>query len=206
MIKTPWDIFCDEKIHRIFEEKKDIVDIGGGLRIIKEKNNRYDGSRAWIRRYLDRVNYRIMDPVPTYHPDIVGDIHQMPFEDNSQDAIICLAVLEHVENPIQAMKEIYRVLKPGGYAFIYVPFLYYYHAEKGYYGDFWRFTPDSLKWMAKPFAHCELSPVRGAIGTLVRLSPLGRLKIFELFAYLLDKWTGKLVSKQVSGYNAFLVK
>jgi len=55
--------------------------------------------------------------------------------------------LEHVENPIKAAREMYRALKPNGYCFVYVPFLYYYHAEKGYYGDFWRFTEDSTKYM-----------------------------------------------------------
>ena len=143
---TSWQKFFNEKMIKIFEEKKEVIDIGGGLRVIKEKNNRYDSSREWLRPYIEKVDYKVMDPVNTYHPDIVGDVHNIPLDDNSVDAIVCLAVLEHVENPIQAYKEMHRVLKPGGYVFIYVPFLYYYHAEKGYYGDFWRFTEDGLRW------------------------------------------------------------
>jgi len=191
---------------KIFEEKKEVIDIGGGLRVIKEKNNRYDSSREWLRPYIEKVDYKIMDPVDTYHPDIVGDVHNMPFEDNSIDAIVCLAVLEHVENPIQAYKEIYRVLKPSGYAFIYVPFLYYYHAEKGYYGDFWRFTEDGLRWLSKPFTTCEMFRVRGAIATWFKLSPLGRYSIFEKCGNVLDKLLGKSNSKQTSGYYVFLEK
>lgn len=50
------------------------------------------------------------------------DIHRMPFEDRRFDVVLCNHVLEHVENDIQAMTEIHRVLKPGGFAILQVPF------------------------------------------------------------------------------------
>ncbi len=203
---TPWDSFFKKKIIKIFEDKKTVVDIGGGLRVLKGKGNRYDKNREWIRPYIAQVDYMVMDPVDDYDPDIVGDIHNLPFSDNSQDAIICIAVLEHVENPIQAWQELYRCLKPGGYCFIYVPFLYYYHAEKGYYGDFWRFTKDIIVHLSKSYTHIEIMPVRGAIETFIRLTPVGRIRFLTPLWQLVDRMTGKIYSKQVSGYNVFLVK
>jgi SAM-dependent methyltransferase len=205
-MNTSWEKFFREKTQKLFKEKRLVIDIGGGLRVIKEKSNRYDRSREWLRPYIEKVDYKTMDLVDTYHPDIVGDIQAMPFDDNSIDAVICLSILTHVENPIQAYKEMYRVLKPGGYALIYVPFLYYYHAEKGYYGDFWRFTEDSLRWLSKPFTTCEIVRVRGAVATWFKLSPLGRYSIFEKFGNALDKLSGKSNSKQTSGYYVFLEK
>jgi SAM-dependent methyltransferase len=50
------------------------------------------------------------------------DIHQIPFEENRFDVVLCNHVLEHVTDDIQAMREIYRVLKPGGFAILQVPF------------------------------------------------------------------------------------
>jgi ubiquinone/menaquinone biosynthesis C-methylase UbiE len=50
------------------------------------------------------------------------DIHKMPFAANSFDVVLCNHVLEHVEDDIQAMREIARVLRPGGYAIMQVPF------------------------------------------------------------------------------------
>ncbi len=55
------------------------------------------------------------------HVSHTVDITEIPFESNSYDAIICIHVLEHVENDRKAMDELYRVLKPGGWAVITVP-------------------------------------------------------------------------------------
>jgi len=203
---TKWDLFFKEKITKIFIEKKLILDIGGGLRIDPKRNNRFDPDRAWIIPYLENVDYKIMDYVDKYNPDIVGDIHKMPFADNSLDAVICMAVLEHIENPILATSEIKRVLKPGGYAFLYVPFLYYYHIEEGNYGDYWRFTKDSIKFMFKGLRSLEIEPLRGAVETWIRISPLGKIAILSSLARLVDKITGKSKTNQVSGYNIFVIK
>lgn len=50
------------------------------------------------------------------------DIHQIPFEANYFDVVLCNHVLEHVRDDIQVMKEFYRVLKPGGWAILQIPF------------------------------------------------------------------------------------
>lgn len=52
---------------------------------------------------------------------LVGDAHELPFENGSFDAVFALEVLEHVFNPHKVMAEIKRVLKKGGYAVFLVP-------------------------------------------------------------------------------------
>lgn len=52
------------------------------------------------------------------------DIHDIPFEENTFDVIFCNHVLEHVESDIKALEEMQRVLKPGGWAILQVPFFY----------------------------------------------------------------------------------
>lgn len=50
------------------------------------------------------------------------DIHAIPFGENHFDAVLCNHVLEHVQDDIQAMREIHRVLRPGGFAILQIPF------------------------------------------------------------------------------------
>jgi SAM-dependent methyltransferase len=49
------------------------------------------------------------------------DITQLCFRDNCFDVVMCNHVLEHVPNDGKALSEIYRVLKPGGWASLQVP-------------------------------------------------------------------------------------
>jgi SAM-dependent methyltransferase len=204
---TVWEDFFKKKCIDIFTTSKEVIDIGGTLRLNLGKSNVVSSDNDWLLPYVEKVSYKVLDPVPDYNPDIVGDIHDLPFADGSKEAIICLAVLEHVHNPIKAMEEMYRVLKPGGKLLIYVPFLYYYHAHEGYYGDYWRFTYDTMLRFAEPFSKYELTPVRLPIETLVRLTPLGRRNFFIMIGRGLDNLLYKNKnSKQVGGYYLYLEK
>ncbi len=49
------------------------------------------------------------------------DITNIPFKDDDFDVIICNHVLEHIPDDTKAMHEIYRILKPGGWAILQVP-------------------------------------------------------------------------------------
>lgn len=71
-------------------------------------------------RRLSHLDYITAD-LESPWADIHMDIHQMPFEDNSFDVVFCNHVLEHVEDDRQALREILRVLKPGGWAILQSP-------------------------------------------------------------------------------------
>jgi SAM-dependent methyltransferase len=91
------------------------------------------------------------------------DIHNLPFEGGQFEYVACLAVLEHVEDPLKAIAELYRVLKPGGKIWVEVPFNQPYHPSPG---DYWRVTPDGMRLWMKDFQEIALgvyAPARSTI-------------------------------------------
>ena len=75
-------------------------------------------------------------------PDLFADASNLPIADSSIDAVALLEVLEHLENPRDALREIARVLEPGGRLLVTVPFLYPIH-DAPY--DYQRFTRHGLE-------------------------------------------------------------
>jgi SAM-dependent methyltransferase/uncharacterized protein YbaR (Trm112 family) len=69
--------------------------------------------------------------------DVVADAYELPYADGSVDAVHCEAVLEHLEFPEAAVREMYRVLRPGGKLFAATPLLQAFH---GYPDHFQNFT------------------------------------------------------------------
>lgn len=65
--------------------------------------------------------------------DVVTDGRALPFADATFDAILSEAVLEHVRDPDEYMRELARVLKPGGRVRVDVAFLQPYHAYPDHY-------------------------------------------------------------------------
>lgn len=78
--------------------------------------------------------------------DYVGTAESLPFADGAVDLIVTQEVLEHVADPFQSMREIHRVLKPGGRAYVQLPFIIGYHPCPE---DFWRFTERGIRQLAE---------------------------------------------------------
>lgn len=64
-----------------------------------------------------------IDIDPNVNPDIVHNLNHYPFplESNKFDKIYAKHIIEHLDDPISFVKEIFRLLKPGGIAFIATP-------------------------------------------------------------------------------------
>lgn len=78
--------------------------------------------QAFYKRFrkLPNLDYTTTD-LNSPLADVKADICDLPFEDNQYDVILCNHVLEHIPDDTQAMKELYRVLKPGGMAILQIP-------------------------------------------------------------------------------------
>ena len=80
--------------------------------------------------------------------DRVEDLRALTYEDDSVGTAICLETLEHVEDPLTACRELARVVRPGGVCLVSTPLLLGIH---GYPNDFFRYTPEGMRSLLKPF-------------------------------------------------------
>jgi len=73
---------------------------------------------------------------PLSNVEIVADAHRLPYGEGGVDGIHCEAVLEHLREPEQAVREMFRVLIPGGRVYAATPFLQAFHGYPSHYQNF----------------------------------------------------------------------
>jgi len=105
---------------------------------------------------------------PYPNVEVVADAHLLPYADNCVDAVYCEAVLEHLSDPVQAVREMYRVLKPGGYVFAATPFMQAYHGYPHHYQNFTLTGHDHL-FRRNGFTLIESGTCLGPLYTMVNL-------------------------------------
>lgn len=85
--------------------------------------------------------------------DRVEDVHRLSFADASVGTVVSVDTLEHVADPLAALREIHRVLKPDGMCVIASVMLFHVHEHPW---DYWRFTPEGFRLLLGPFATSEV--------------------------------------------------
>jgi ubiquinone/menaquinone biosynthesis C-methylase UbiE len=126
-----------------------LTEVRPGLRIYREYPSEYQIQKFWstfvkhnCKKILDAgcgvgwlgkfkpsqieiygidYNFEEVKIASRYEKSAVGDIRNMPFTDEAFDGIFCYHVLEHLENPREATREFFRVLKRGGIIIAEVP-------------------------------------------------------------------------------------
>ncbi len=79
---------------------------------------------------------------------VTGDVSKLPYKNNFFDIVSCMDVLEHIENEEKVIKEIFRVLKPGGELLLTVPALpFLFSKHDNAQGHFRRYNRKYLRKM-----------------------------------------------------------
>ena len=101
----------------------------------------HDGNYGFKNGDVVRLNIYEGDNI-----DVVCNGQDYPFDDNVFDKVLLRCLLEHVKNPEDILKEVNRILKPGGRIVIEVPFINPIHGAPE---DYLRFTPLGLETIVK---------------------------------------------------------
>ena len=130
--------------------------------------------------------------------DVVLDLTQkLPFESGSFDAALLFNCLYIFENPKDVLKEINRVVRPGGFLLTLTPFVFNEIPEPV---DYWRFTSQGLMKILTQagFKEIEIIPFGERFSAAVSL--LNKFLIFDFFkpfVYWLAVQFDKIVPKNV---------
>ncbi|AVR43845.1 class I SAM-dependent methyltransferase [Christiangramia fulva] len=173
-----------------------LLDIGCG----KMPYKKYILKNSSVKKYTGLDIENALEYDIDIKPDYTWDGQSIPFEADSFDTVMATEVLEHCPDPELVLKEIYRVLKPGGVFFFTVPFLWNLHEVPH---DEYRFTPFALERILKNagFRNINLKATGGwhasmaqMLGLWVRRSPMkaGKRKYLSLFLKPFIKYLIKL--------------
>ena len=115
----------------------------------------HEGARPF---FCQSILIETFDIDPNSGCTYIGDICKYNdfLPDNTYTYIVCTEVLEHTLRPWDAVNEIWRILKPGGFLFASVPFNFRIH---GPLPDCWRFTEHGLRELLKKFLILELNAI-----------------------------------------------
>lgn len=149
-------IFKDVKKH-LPTYKGNVLDIGCGQSpykfLLNNQKTKYFG--------IDIVD---ADNFGYNNPDVTSfDGKNIPFQDESFDAVICTEVLEHVQEYQYLIDEMHRTTQKNGVALVTIPWSARYHYSPY---DYFRYTPSSLKTMFSKFSEVKIIP-RGNDFTVV---------------------------------------
>lgn len=110
-----------------------------------------------------------VDVVENPAADLIGPVEALPVGDATFDLVLCTQVLEHCDDPAQAVRELRRVTRPGGRVLASTHGVQVYHPSPH---DYWRWTHEGLERVFTENGEWSSVAVTPAAGTASALAML----------------------------------
>jgi SAM-dependent methyltransferase len=127
------------------------------------------GVKPYYPFFATSESYVGVDVVENPAADMLGPVEALPVEDGSFDIVLCNQVLEHCDDPAQAVRELRRVTAPGGRVLASTHGVQVYHPSPN---DLWRWTHAGLERLFRDNAAWAALDVRPGAGTTACLGML----------------------------------
>lgn len=127
------------------------------------------GDKPYYPFFREATSYVGLDVQQNPNADLHGAVEAIPAEDNSFDIVLCTQVLEHVDDPAQAVRELHRVTAPGGRVLASTHGTQVYHPNPD---DYWRWTHTGLERLFTANGDWERIAVEPNAGTTSALAML----------------------------------
>ena len=127
------------------------------------------GVKPYFPYFAGAAAYVGVDVVENPAADLLGPVEALPVEDASFDVVLCNQVLEHCDDPAQAVRELRRVTAPGGRVLASTHGVQVYHPSPN---DLWRWTHTGLERLFADHAEWDALEVRPGAGTTACLGML----------------------------------
>jgi SAM-dependent methyltransferase len=128
------------------------------------------GPKPYYPFFAERASeYVGVDVVAHPAADLVGRVEELPVEDGAFDLVLCTQVLEHCDDPAQAVRELRRVTAPGGRVLASTHGVQVYHPSPQ---DYWRWTQAGLQRLFETNASWQSVDVLPGAGTATCLAML----------------------------------
>ena len=128
------------------------------------------GPKPYYPFFAERASeYVGVDAVAHEAADLVGPVESLPVEDGTFDLVLCTQVLEHCDDPAQAVRELRRVTAPGGRVLASTHGVQWYHPSPV---DYWRWTHEGLRRLFSTNAEWATLDVEPSGGTTACLAML----------------------------------
>lgn len=120
------------------------------------------GMKPYYPWFADAVSYIGLDVVDNPAAELKGQVEALPVDDQSFDIVLCNQVLEHCDDPAQAVRELRRVTAPGGRVLASTHGVQVYHPSPN---DLWRWTHAGLEKLFRDNGDWATLDVRSGAGT-----------------------------------------